>query len=202
MEASPKSVKLPSRGGRWLAVIAAIICVGSEAGYFATGSLVQGLRLAPVFAFVIAVFWLAFWAPRIVIQASGITIVNPFRTFVLTWASVLSVETRWVLTVVTANRRIAVWAAPRQRRGVTGIEVRRDSYGLPNYAAEQQFERQSAAVSAGDVAERLISKHLSERSEGNGADAGEVAVRTSLHAFAIALLVVLLAASVIAFAIH
>jgi hypothetical protein len=202
MPAAPTMVKLHARGGRWLAGIAAVICVGSEAGYLATGSVSNGLRLAPVFALVIVVFWLIFWAPSITISESGIAVANPLRTYQVPWSVLESTESRWVLTLVTRGRRIAVWAAPRQRSGVTGIEVRRDSYGLPDFAAEQQFERQSAPVSAGDVAERLITRRLSERPEPDAARRGDGTIAIRLHVTSIVALGILSAATVVGFSIH
>lgn len=196
MAIASKIVKLPSRGGRWLAAVAAVICIGSDVGYFATGSTQQGLRLAPLFALIILAFWLAFWAPRIDISPTDVTVVNPFRTYRIPWSALESVENRWVLVLVTSNSRISAWAAPRQRSGVSGIEVRRDSYGLPDFGAEQQFERQSAPVAAGEVAERLISRRLAERGPDDGTDAGST-VTSRIHVWTLVGLGVLLVASIV-----
>ncbi len=127
MAIASKIVKLPSRGGRWLAAVAAVICIGSDVGYFATGSAQQGLRLAPLFALIILAFWLAFWAPRIDISPTDVTVVNPFRTYRIPWSALESVENRWVLVLVTSecsNLRLGRSASTQRRlrhRGSTRL---------------------------------------------------------------------------------
>jgi hypothetical protein len=155
-----------------------------------------------MFAFIIFGAWVVLWRPTVTIGESGIAVVNPLRTYRIAWPTLLSTEGRYFLTLVTADRKISVWAAPRQRRGVTGIDVRRDSFGLPDYAAEQQFERQSAATSVGEVAEQLIARRRPEPVLDTLNTTGGDSVETRFHVVSFVVLIVLLAATGAAFVVR
>lgn len=62
--------------------------------------------------------WTLFWNPRIVVDDSGVQLVNAFRTITLPWPSITGIDTKWSLTLRTAYGSYAAWAAPAPgRRG-------------------------------------------------------------------------------------
>ncbi len=201
MPVGDEEVKLSSSGGRILTGIVFVVCAGSEIAYVASGQVARAAGLAPIFAFVTVAAWLLFWAPTILFRSSGITVNNPLRTYVIPWTALQRTESRWALTLITSGRKITVWAAPRQRRGVTGIGVRRDLYGLPDYRAEQVFESQSKPGTAADLAERLITRRLTSLSDENPKLMETGVVSASWHFVPVVVLLLLLIASVISLSV-
>ena len=197
MPTPDEKVKLSPSGGRVLTGAVFLICIGSGIAYAASGQVARALDLAPAYAFVNVAMWSVFWAPNIVIRGSGVTVHNPLRTYLVPWSAVQRTESRWALTLVTSEKKITVWAAPRQRRGVTGIEVRRDTYGLPDYSAEKRFEQQSATSATADVAEALIARHLASWTDEHPDIREAGVVSTSWRRATIVVLLLLLVASVI-----
>ena len=54
---------------------------------------------------------LIFIRPKLVVADEGVLVVNPFRSYLLTWDVVLDIDTRYAVTFVTSTRRISSWAA-------------------------------------------------------------------------------------------
>ena len=75
--------------------------------------------------------WQLFWLPAVVVHDAGITLENPFRTIVVPWAALVHVDTRFALTLVTAEKSYTSWAAPAP--GIWGGRHARpeDLQGLP-----------------------------------------------------------------------
>jgi len=70
------------------------------------------LRAAPVLALGAGTCWVLFWRPCVAVDDGGVRVVNPFRTIDLPWPSILAVDTKFALTLVTAYGRYTAWAAP------------------------------------------------------------------------------------------
>lgn len=56
--------------------------------------------------------WLMFWLPRVVVHEGGVTLVNPLQTLLVSWSSIIMVDTKYAMTLVTPKRRYTAWAAP------------------------------------------------------------------------------------------
>jgi len=54
---------------------------------------------------------LIFVRPKLVVGDEGVLVVNPFKSYLLTWDVVIDIDTRFAVTFVTGNRRISAWAA-------------------------------------------------------------------------------------------
>lgn len=63
-------------------------------------------------AAVVYAAWAYFWRPLLVVEEQAITVVNPVRTHVVPWGALRDVDTRFNLTLITEDERIAVLAAP------------------------------------------------------------------------------------------
>lgn len=78
-----------------------------------------------VAAILALVAWLCYWNPRVILNAKGVTIVNPSRTFEVPWEAVESASGRWGLQVTPSDHKpIHVWAIP-------GRAAARDSFSRP-----------------------------------------------------------------------
>ena len=75
--------------------------------------------------------WQLFWMPSVVVHDAGVTLENPFRSVLVPWAALVHVDTRFALTLVTAGKSYASWAAPAP--GIWGGRNARpgDLQGLP-----------------------------------------------------------------------
>ena len=60
------------------------------------------LLVLPWLALVAGGCWALFWRPHVVVEDSGVRLVNPFRTVVLPWPSIHAVDTKLALTLMTA----------------------------------------------------------------------------------------------------
>lgn len=63
-----------------------------------------------------------FWRPHVRVRSAGITVVNPWHTHEVPWAALLDVETRFDLTLVTAQGAIHARGAPSPG-GFTSLRV-------------------------------------------------------------------------------
>lgn len=75
--------------------------------------------------------WQLFWLPAVVVDDHGIRLENPFRSIEVPWAALVHVDTRFALTLVTAEKSYTSWAAPAP--GIWGGRHARpeDLQGLP-----------------------------------------------------------------------
>lgn len=76
--------------------------------------------------------WLLFWYPSVTVAPSGVTVANPFRTFVVTWPAIRDVDTKYALTLVTASGRVQAWGAPAAGRyAASNVQGRGEARRIP-----------------------------------------------------------------------
>lgn len=116
MTPSPETVVLRSRFGIALTVVVWLICLivlitlGVERG--ATDL----LRRTPTVLLVGYGCWMLFWAPAVVVDPSGPTLRNVFRSHHITWPAIQRIDTKYSLTLFTAKGKFTAWAAPAPSR--------------------------------------------------------------------------------------
>lgn len=135
-----------SRSGRILAVLVWLLCIIGEISRLLLGGVLQGTFVAIFFA--IAAY-LVLWSPRVILSGDYAEVINPFRVWTVPWSAVTEIGSRWTVCLVTPGRSISVWVLPRDSRAASYTSVRRDQFGLPDFAAQQQYEKQSGPGSAG-----------------------------------------------------
>lgn len=95
------------------------------------GDPVTTLRFAPAFLTGAYLCWMLFWNPRVRVDPSGVTFVNLARTVRITWPAITSVDTKYLLTVRTADGTYTAWAAPGPSRFATSRAAKSDLSHLP-----------------------------------------------------------------------
>jgi hypothetical protein len=101
--------------GRVLAVVTVVVCAfGAVALVWSDPA--AALRYVWPILLVAVVAWALFWRPSLLVQEHGVTVENVLRTYFVPWPSIVSIDTRYSLTLHTAERRVPVWAAPSPGR--------------------------------------------------------------------------------------
>ena len=101
--------------GRVLALVTVVVCaLGAVALLVADPA--STLRYIWPVLLVGVLAWAVFWRPSLLVQEHVITVENVLRTSFVPWPSITAIDTRYSLTLHTANGRIAVWAAPAPGR--------------------------------------------------------------------------------------
>jgi len=60
--------------------------------------------------------WAVFYNPRVDVDGAGVRLVNVWHTVEVPWPALVGLDTKWALTLVTAERRYRAWAAPAPGR--------------------------------------------------------------------------------------
>lgn len=98
--------------GRALTIAIGSIGVVSVIGFGLQLGLGGALRALPFFVAATGACWALFWRPAVIVDLSGVTIVNVTRTIRVPWPAIQLIDTKWSLTLVTAYGRFTAWAAP------------------------------------------------------------------------------------------
>lgn len=144
--------------------------------------------------------WQLFWLPAVVVHDEGISLENPFRSIHVPWAALVHVDTRFALTLVTAEKSYTSWAAPAP--GIWGGRNARpeDLQGLPatTYGPGRSVRPGDLKSTDSGQAARLVRARWDELVESGRLAAGDAAATPATVSFrwaAIAADVLLLAAS-------
>jgi hypothetical protein len=58
------------------------------------------------------IVYLIWIKPKLVLKSDSIVVVNPLRTELIAYSDVISLETKWVLTIIHSKGKTKVWVAP------------------------------------------------------------------------------------------
>lgn len=148
MPVGPQETVLVPTGSRVLC--AAVVAIG----LLVTGALIAWgrpeplLRSLPAIALVVTGSVLLFWLPRVRVTPARVEILNPFRTYRVTWPAIREVGTRWSMTLYTAGGRIEAWAAPAP--GPLTGSARRDAGAGAIVRAQWEAYRENTAPGAAE----------------------------------------------------
>jgi hypothetical protein len=143
--------------------------------------------------------WQLFWMPAVVVHDGGITLENPFRSITVPWPALVHVDTRFALTLVTADKSYTSWAAPAP--GIWGGRNARpeDLQGLPatTYGPGKSVRPGDLKSTDSGQAAGLVRARWHELVEGGGlaADDATTTVTVTIRWAAAGAVVLLLAAS-------
>ena len=141
--------------------------VATALGAVALGSLVIGgdgadlLRFGPVTALFVLACWAMFWMPELRIDEHAVTVRNILRTHHIPWSAIERIDTKFALTLDTAQRRIPVWVAPAPSRAVVVSATRGDTRHLPESAraAEGSVRPGDLPTTESGAAAQAIRRH-------------------------------------------
>lgn len=195
-----------SRSGQWFTGIAAALAAAMLLSLVIGGDFVAALRLVPSIATILVLVWALWWQPAVIVEDSGVTVRNVFRTIRLTWPSIERVETRWALTLYTATDKVAAWAAPAPSSLTVNRMAPSDSTHLPasTYQEDGTIRPGDLPQSASGAAALLIRERWEQLRRAGHLDDAAVEVdrpHVTWHRGTLLALAVLLVASVIAFAL-
>lgn len=186
--------------GRILAVVTVVVCaLGVVAVIWSDPA--SALRYVWPILLVAVLAWALFWRPSLRVQEHGITVENVLRTRFVPWPAITAIDTRYSLTLHTADGRVPVWAAPAPGRHRTLGLAPKDFDGIGASARGGAGELRPAdalTVPSGNLAQ-LIRGHW-ERLRDAGAFASGVdpeASTTTWHRATMASLVALAVATVV-----
>lgn len=188
------------RGPRVLAVALLVLAGAGAVAILATGSLYAWPACLPMILVGYAA-WLMFWLPRVVVHDAGVTLVNPLQTLVVPWSTIIMVDTKYAMTLVTPKHRYAAWAAPapgvisalRDARSSAKTE-RRDGTGARYQSVRPGDQRSSDSGAVAAVVRRRLERLAEAGALDIEATANTKATR-SIHWFHIAALLVLVVLS-------
>lgn len=153
----------------------------------------RALAIVPT-AFGVLLGWVVLWRPRLAVDDTGIEIINVFITVRVPWAALVHVDTRFALTIITPNRRVAVWAAPAPGRAGVAMARRqnqRHGHVVPEALDGDRNAGDLLSTASGDAA-YLIRQRWHELRERDAIELGaadSMRVPVTLHWQSIVLLV-------------
>lgn len=160
-------------------VLVLIVAAPTAVGAFLP---VTRLTAAVVASAVVAVTiaYLYFAAPTITVDEEAITVDNPWRRHVVPWGSLIDVNTRFHLTLVTAEGEVHVLAAPSPG-GISAMRAKPDQDARTDLARRQG----GAGLRAGDLPTQtsgqlatVVRGHWQDRVEAGDLDHSETATST------------------------
>ncbi|MEO7146397.1 MAG: PH domain-containing protein [Terrimesophilobacter sp.] len=117
-----------SRFNRGLAATIWLLCAGACVAIITAG-LGNAGEFLPLVILVAWLAWAGLWLPSLQLGDDEVTIRNVFMTTAVPWATLIQVDTRYALTLVTPHGRYAVTAAPAPGRLATALS-HRDMSGI------------------------------------------------------------------------
>ncbi|MDW4571165.1 PH domain-containing protein [Microbacterium sp. M3] len=115
--------------GRVLAVVTVVVCALGIVALFLTEP-ADAVRYVWPVLLVAVLAWALFWRPSLLVQEHGITVENVLRTRFVPWPAITAIDTRYSLTLHTAEGRVPVWAAPAPGRHRTMGMAAKDFDGV------------------------------------------------------------------------
>lgn len=185
--------KVTWRAGRFLAVVLAIIAIGScISGFFINTD--AAVRSIPVHALVLWVAWAMFWNPHVEVCDDEVTIVNTLRSYRIPMNVIDEVSTRWGLIVSVGGRKYQAWAAPAPGTLHTMRVNPKNFTHLPDSTFEVGTARLSDDPETDSGAAAVHIRRGLENAQPGNAESG---VRTRWHVASLALGAVCLAATLV-----
>ncbi|MDR2566825.1 MAG: PH domain-containing protein [Bifidobacteriaceae bacterium] len=89
----------------------------------------QLARWMPAAALACLTAWAVFWAPKVIVGADGLDIRNVVASHHVPWAAIARIDTKWALTLYTAQGKVTAFAAPapsnlRPLRGASSADIK------------------------------------------------------------------------------
>lgn len=112
--------------GRVLAVFGWAIAASGLGGFVATADWAGLIRYGWGLALLAALGTYVFWLPSLSVHSASVDVRNVFVTWIVPWAAIERVDTKYALTLYTSRRRIVAWASPAPSRYASQVGGTRD----------------------------------------------------------------------------
>lgn len=190
--------------GRVLSVLAAIIAALGLVGILASGEPWGLLRYGWGLLLLAALGFVLFWLPRLDVEEHAITVRNVFSTVTLPWPAIQRIDTKYALTLYTADGKVTVWASPAPNRYASQVSSTSDTRAAAKDSGGS-IRPGDLIHTASGAAAFVIRRHWQDlRDDGfldDDAVVEEGSVRRSIHVRTIVVLAVLAAATVLGIAL-
>jgi hypothetical protein len=130
MAVGPQESVLYPLGSRILAAVVVVICGVIEASLIAYGHAELALRATPAVLLAAVLVYAGFWAPRVELDPAEVRVINPFRSYRISWPAIRDIDSRWSLTLHTVRGRVTAWAAPSPGLFSQLPRMRRDAFRI------------------------------------------------------------------------
>ncbi|PCC24916.1 hypothetical protein CIK75_12260 [Glutamicibacter sp. BW78] len=110
-ESTTRDFTFRPRGPRILAMALIVLAAAGSIAILVTGSWYSAPAVLPVLLVGYSA-WIVFWLPRVEVNDAGVTLINPLQTLEVPWATIILVDTKYALALVTPKGRFTAWAAP------------------------------------------------------------------------------------------
>lgn len=114
---------------------------------------------APWLALTAGACWAIFWRPEVIVEESGVRLVNILRTIDLPWPAIQAVDTKWALTLITAYGNFNGWAAPAPGAFETRRASKQDTKHLPPSTAREGTIRPGDLPTSTSGSAALVIRH-------------------------------------------
>jgi hypothetical protein len=183
---------------RGLSVVTWVLLAVTEIA-IAGESSADALRWLPVLALFAASVYVLFWRPAILVDDTGVTVVNLIRDVHIPWRRLEALDTRFSLTLHSEERTVAAWAAPAPGRSQALRQSRRDTAALAAMGtALDHGLRSSAAPNSDSGGAALMVRVRWEHALARPPAGDDGPVTTRIAVLPVALLVVTAAAAAVA----
>ncbi|MDR2252570.1 MAG: PH domain-containing protein [Bifidobacteriaceae bacterium] len=104
------------------------------------------IRWGPAVACVCLAAWAVFWAPDVRVDEDAVTVRNVAASHRVPWAAIARIDTKWALTLFTAQGRVTAFAAPAP----SSLRRQRDAPAEIRHLPESTFDA-GRSVRPGDL---------------------------------------------------
>ncbi len=182
--------------GRILSVVVVAIMLSAIVGFVVAGDLEGALRFGWWYVLVAVLAVVTYWNPSVDVSQGGVTVRNPFSSWTVPWGAIQRIDTKFALTLYTAERRVEAWAAPASGR-FTVFRLGPDDVRVSESA------KVAGAIRPGDTlnsesgqAADYIRRHWERLRDDGELDVGPSEITRSWHVTTIAIVAALLLAGI------
>lgn len=175
--------------GRVLSVVVAAIAVAGLVGFIVAGDVVGLVRYGWGLLLLGAGAFALFWFPSLDVAEHEITVRNVFSTVHVPWPAIDRIDTKYALTIYTANGKVTAWASPAPSRYISQVSRTTDARLAATSIGSNPRPGDLLETTSGAAA-FVIRRHWEELREDGKLDAGVEpgSVRRDIHWATIAVL--------------
>ncbi len=115
---TPEPTSFRPAFGRWLTAAIGAICGLAALISLGSTGLEAIVTVWPWLGLLAGAAWAVFWRPEVRVDETSVVLVNVWHRTEVPWHLLIGIETKWTLTLVTAEQRYKAWAAPAPGRSV------------------------------------------------------------------------------------